>query len=445
DLFAAMNDIPGTLPVRKVMTENAVKYLQSMTNERNGDPKFSLELANGLFEMAKTEGFPNQPNLGDLRGAQNVLNLAREMVELHARQVPNDPQIHAREGLLLASQANITNSLGDVSGAVDYEQRAWDEVQPVLKGPKSNRWMQISTYCFFNSVYLARDAQFNMADPERALLWINRGEELLLDLGRSKPEFLTRPLYRTQLAQVRFTKGEMLGKLNRDSEARTYFEQAMHDADAQNGKDSVEISKHRRDAHLYFATFLLSRGDLARATEVSAVLRPPNHSVIAEGKGTFDMVEYGGQTAWWAILSAYQGHKQESLDNMRKSLAVTRKLREEAPDDMTLVGQHVIDLIDFAELPGMDPRQSRALFVEAIPLAAEFSRVHATVLSAKILEAHAHLGLARLDNQSHDLASQKVEAARAIELLEPVVSQRPGLKELTDLLSAAQKLTEQAT
>ncbi|MEO6923937.1 MAG: serine/threonine-protein kinase, partial [Bryocella sp.] len=50
DLFAAMNDIPGTLPVRKVMTENAVKYLQSMTNERNGDPNFSLELANGLFE-----------------------------------------------------------------------------------------------------------------------------------------------------------------------------------------------------------------------------------------------------------------------------------------------------------------------------------------------------------------------------------------------------------
>jgi hypothetical protein len=445
DLFVALNDIPGTLRVRKQMTQNAVKYLQSMTSERDGDPKFSMDLANGFFEMAKVQGFPNQPSLGDLRGAQSALNLAREMVELHAIQVPTDTAIHGRRGLLLASQANITNSLGDVGGAVAYEQKAWDEVQPVLKGPKSNRWMQISTYCFFASVYLSRDGQFNMAAPDRALIWINRAEALLSDLGQDKPEFLSKPLYITQLAQVRFTKADILGVLHRDSEARTYFMQALRDVDAQNTKDSIEIAKHVRDAHLLYAEFLLSRGDLAGATAVSSILRPPEvNPDLTSNQGHFDLVEYGEQTAWWTILSNSQGRRTEAVDNMHKSLKVTRLLREQAPEDQVLTGQHVTDLVRFAEMPGVDPLEAHALFEEAIVLASAFSQEHPDVLGSQILEAHAHLGLAHLaehhQNSVEQKAEQKLEAGRALILLEAVVRQRPDLTESVELTRAAHKL-----
>lgn len=440
DLFASLNDIPGTLPVRKQMTENAVKYLQSMSQERDGDPKFSLDLANGLFEMAKTQGFPNQPSLGDLHGAQTVLSLARQMVELHARQVPNDPKTPARRGLLDASQANILNALGDVPGAVALEQQAWDEVQPVLKGPKSDRWMQISTYCFFDSVYLASHDQFSMADPVTALQWIDRAETLLLDLGRDKPEFLKLPLYITQLAQVRFTKADLLGRLDREAEARTYFEQAMRDADGQNSDHSIEIAEHIRKAHLHYAEFLLDRGELTEASKVSAVLRPPDHPALTVDKGTFDRVEYAIQTRWWAVLNAHLGHHQIANENMRKSLETTRKLTSSAPEDKTLLSQHAIDLVTFAELPGMPQSEQRTLLLEALPLFSAYSSEHPAVVGSQILEARAHLGLARLALANGDAAKVSAEAGQALRLLEPILQQRQELKEVSELLRQAHRL-----
>ena len=83
---------------------------------------------------------------------------------------------------MLSQMSNVKNSLGDVPDAIALEQQAWEEVQPILRGPKSRRFTQIATYCFFRSVYLASDTQFHMADPEEALIWIDRAIRLRADL-----------------------------------------------------------------------------------------------------------------------------------------------------------------------------------------------------------------------------------------------------------------------
>ncbi|GAA3749805.1 serine/threonine protein kinase [Terriglobus aquaticus] len=437
DLYASLNDIPGTLTVRKQMTAEAVKYLQSMREERNGDPKFSVDLANGLFEMAKTEGFPNQPSLGDLHGAQSVLSLARQMVELHALQVPDDPKTPARRGLLDASQANISNALGDVAGAVALEQRAWDEVQPVLQGPKSNRWMQIATYCFFDSIYLASRDQFSMADPAEALRWVDRAEALLLDLGRDKPEFRQQPLYITQLAQVRFTKANLLDQLNRDDEARQYYLQAMHDADGQNAEHSIEIAEHVRKSHLHYAEFLLAHGQVKEAVEVSANLRPPEAPARTVDQGNFDESEYAIQTRWWAVLQAAQGNTQAARLYMEKSITASRRLMNSAPEDQTLRSLHVIGLIQFAGLPGTDATTARSLLLEAQQLLSEFTSHQPLVLGARMMEAQVQLGLANLAKKSGAATDQEDHLRKARNILESVAKNRQPFKDLSLLQQQA--------
>ena len=239
DLFPSVTDIPGTLAVQKKMTENALKYLQSMSEDRSNDPKFSNDLASGLYSMAVVQGFPNAPSLGDRAGALKLFNMAIEMQKRHALEDPKDPTLHAHMGLMLAMKSNVENSLGNVPEAIALEEQAWNEVQPVLQGPKSNRWMQIATYCFFHAVYTSLDGQFNMANPADALVWIGRSENLLTELADSKPEFKTDPKYVTALENTRMAKAWYLHQLRRDAEARALYEEQYHVVEG--AKDSKSI------------------------------------------------------------------------------------------------------------------------------------------------------------------------------------------------------------
>jgi len=442
DLFPSVTDIPGTLAVQKKMTENALKYLQSMSEDRSNDPKFSNDLAAGLYSMAVVQGFPNAPSLGDRAGALKLFNMAIEMQKRHAIEAPNDPNLHARMGLMLAMKSNVENSLGNVPEAIALEEQAWNEVQPVLKGPKTTRWMQIATYCFFHAAYSSLDGQFNMADPADALIWIERAEKLLTDLTDAKPEFKSDPKYITALENTRMAKAWYLHQLRRDAEARALYEEQYRVVESAKDSKSIEIEKHRRDLRAAYADFLIDAGEFDRAAEMASILMPYRESHVQTDDDTWDKIDIASELCRAAIIAFHQGRTEDAMRAMNQSLELGRGLRKTAPNDQVSQAQYVMNLVALAQTPQMPKDRAQQMFEEAITLAGDFSRTHPTVMSAHILEARSHLGLARLAQGEHRTQDQRRESEQARAILEHVAANRPKSPEPRELLVAVQSLRE---
>jgi serine/threonine protein kinase/tetratricopeptide (TPR) repeat protein len=442
DLFYSLTDIPGALPVQKKMADNAVKYLQSMSQERGADPKFSRDLASGFYSMAMVEGYPNQLSLGDRQGSLKLFNMAIAMQKRHQLEDPNDPESRGRMGLMLSQMSNVRNALGDVPGAIALEQQAWEEVQPILRGPKSRRFTQIATYCFFRAVYLSSDGQFDMADPDEALVWIDRAIQLRADLVAEKPEFLKDQNFLSQRANDGLIKALILHSLKRDQEARGLFEQQLAAVDAQAGSTSFDVQKTRHDVHAAYAEFLLATGDLAGAAELAKILVQSRPQKATVGDAAWDAMMVGTELGVWAEIRMRQGHVQEAVAGMKESLEATRQLLAHDPDYQVAAAEHADRLLTFAEISQTPVEEARSMFNEAIPIVSAFANAHPTVLSAQIQGARAHLGLARLAAGERNVAEQRREAAAALQLLEVVVAQRPRLAQVQDLLATARQLQE---
>jgi|GEM_PF-1531040 len=442
DLFYSLTDIPGALPVQKKMADNAMKYLQSMSEERGTDPKFSRDLAAGFYSMAMVEGYPNQLNLGDRKGALKLFEMAIAMQQRHQREDPKDPDSRGRMGLMLSQMSNVKNSMGDVPGAILLEQQAWEEVQPILRGPKSRRFTQIATYCFFRAVFLASDSQFHMADPEEALVWINRAIQLRADLVAEKPEFLKDVNFVSQSANDGLIKASILHTLRRDAEARVIFEANLAAIDNPATASSFEVDKGRRDMHEAYADFLIDLGELDRAAALATVLLPNRTQKASIGDAEWDGLAVGSELAIWARIAQRQGRVQEAASSMKESLAATRQILAHDPDYQIAQAEHADHLLAFAELPRLPTADARSMFNEALPIVAGFSKSHPAVLSARIQEARAHLGLARLAAADHNVAEQRREAAAALALLNTVIAQRPRLPQPQELIATARQLSE---
>jgi tetratricopeptide (TPR) repeat protein len=343
---------------------------------------------------------------------------------------------------MLAMKSNVQNSLGRVPEAIALEEQAWTEVQPVLKGPKSNRWMQIATYCFFHAVYQSLDGQYNMADPSGALLWVERAENLLLELGDTKPEFKVDPKYVTALENTRMAKAWYLHQLRRDAEARALYEAQYAVVEANKNSESLEIEKHRRDLRAAYADFLIDMGEFDRAAQMASILMPYRESHVQPGDDTWDKIDIASELCRAAIIAFHQGRTADAMRAMNQSLEMNRELRKKAPDYEILHAQYVMNLVSLAQTPQVPPDNAKQMFEEALKVAGEFTATHPTVLSAQILEARSYIGLARLAQHDRRTQDQQRELDQALAILQRVAAERPKAPEPHELLAVVQSLRD---
>ncbi len=96
EISPAIENLPGSTPARELVVKRALEYLDSLAQESSNDPTLQKELAEAYEKVGDVQGYPGQPNLGDLRGAFESYKKARLI----------------RETLLTADGKNIVNRDG---------------------------------------------------------------------------------------------------------------------------------------------------------------------------------------------------------------------------------------------------------------------------------------------------------------------------------------------
>ncbi len=84
----SIQDLPGSVPARKLLVEKALEYLDSLSHESGSDPSLQRELASAYKRVGDVQGYPFLANLGDVPGA---LRSYRKALEIESTLVRTDP------------------------------------------------------------------------------------------------------------------------------------------------------------------------------------------------------------------------------------------------------------------------------------------------------------------------------------------------------------------
>ena len=106
DLNLTIQEIPGSTAAQKLLVSRLVPVLDKLTLQAGSDDPVRLDLAEALRELGDLQGNPYSQNLGDLKGALETFEKARQITAASLLAHPNDlPTIEAH--------ALVSRSLGE--------------------------------------------------------------------------------------------------------------------------------------------------------------------------------------------------------------------------------------------------------------------------------------------------------------------------------------------
>ena len=222
DVHDAIATLPGATPVRKLLVERALKYLDALSKDATDDRSLQMELATAYDKIGDVQGQPMEANLGDPTAAIASYEKALALRESVARSDPTDSRV-ARE--LMYSYIRLSDLLGyrgESKRALLYARKELPLAQKLIKTqPASlqNRVLLAGAYV---------DQGFKETKPgDRAvgLKTVRQGATMFVEALSQHPEDLS---LRRKLAITQGRIGEILRfDSEGDTDALASFREAV--------------------------------------------------------------------------------------------------------------------------------------------------------------------------------------------------------------------------
>lgn len=93
DIFPEIEDLEGSLKARQKILKTAFEYLDSLSQESEGDLVLQGELATAYEKIGEVQGAVNITNMGDINGALESYKKAQKLREAAFAAAPKNPEI----------------------------------------------------------------------------------------------------------------------------------------------------------------------------------------------------------------------------------------------------------------------------------------------------------------------------------------------------------------
>jgi tetratricopeptide (TPR) repeat protein/predicted Ser/Thr protein kinase len=148
DIDAQARQLPGSTKTRQLIVDTSLEYLRRLAVDVRGDPELALEVGNAYMQVARVQGVPISPNLGQMDQAEQNLRIADGFIHaalvsqpsnrtaiLRAAQIAHDRMILAR-----------LNTHADEAQALARESAQWLERFHAEKSDKPEASAVLNTY-----------------------------------------------------------------------------------------------------------------------------------------------------------------------------------------------------------------------------------------------------------------------------------------------------------
>jgi serine/threonine-protein kinase len=81
DVDVAIRNLPGNVAARQLIVDTSLDYLGRLAGDVQGDPELALDLGTAYMRVARVQGIPISPNLGQLDKADSTLQTAKALID----------------------------------------------------------------------------------------------------------------------------------------------------------------------------------------------------------------------------------------------------------------------------------------------------------------------------------------------------------------------------
>jgi hypothetical protein len=178
DVDVQVRDLPGSTKARQMIVDTSLEYLTRLTADVQGDPTLSLEVGNAYMRVARVQGIPIGPTLGQKDEAEKNLEIADGFIQFVLRKEPGNRIAMLRAAQIAHDQMILERFAhrGDRAHALAVESADWLEKFRAGKGDDAEATGILNTY-------LNVADQFGTdGDDGRALQLSRRGGEIAKEL-----------------------------------------------------------------------------------------------------------------------------------------------------------------------------------------------------------------------------------------------------------------------
>jgi non-specific serine/threonine protein kinase/serine/threonine-protein kinase len=256
----SIKDLPGSMPARKVLINGAQQYLDSLSQEANGDIGLQRELAAAYDRVGDLLGYTGSANLGDFAGARQSYLKALAIREAAAAASPDDARAQAdlindymRLAFALGDAGEFKDALNTLQKALPIAQKLADRsAEPVYK-----EWLA-GVYWLSGHISLQSDNPRAALDNFRLSVKIR--ESIALDPKAD-------PYFRTHLAGDYIGLGKSLGRMGDLGPAleNTTMGVQLLESLLQSDSNNATLREYLGEAYDTRSTLLRQKGQLEDA------------------------------------------------------------------------------------------------------------------------------------------------------------------------------------
>ncbi len=119
DYNEAIQDLPGSVPVRERLVKDALEYLDSLAGEANDDPSLQRELATAYEKVGDVQGRTLRANMGDTSGAKDSYRKALRIREMLVAANPKDASSRSDLADSYREFGRLLWTAGDTAGGLE--------------------------------------------------------------------------------------------------------------------------------------------------------------------------------------------------------------------------------------------------------------------------------------------------------------------------------------
>ena len=392
DVDGSIERLPGATEARHEIVQTTLEYLDKLNTESGNDPRVLSALVPAYMRLAKIEGDPLQPNLGDLHASEESYRKAGKILDSLLAADPGNPAFQQREAEFGIGFGGLLANTGRSAAAIEQYRRGLTSIGLLLsRNPKDIELRKLSgdLHELLNKETMALDpagaekdtlgqAQLNTAlladcprDPE-CLLRLAENYSLLGTLAGRKGQ--TRESLANHLKSVALREQAIAVRPNDVTAQRDLMMAYGHIGDTMGSPFLFNLGDPRGAREYYGKAVKIAeamvatdpsdkqaRIDLGIAlTRIGTVLEAPGQ--VAESLAALNRAAgileplYASETnnhnysVQLSLLYEYRGERLRQASNdvaalasYRRSLDICAKMLAARPDDRSALRQQLVD------------------------------------------------------------------------------------------------------
>jgi serine/threonine protein kinase len=137
-VHSSIERLPGATEARRQMLRTTLDYLDRLNREKGNDRRILSAMASAYVRLAKIEGDPQQPNLGDYKGAEESYLKAAKILDDLIAESPGDLNLRMERAACAAGFGQVLDASARTKEANEEAERGLRQVAWVLQREPGN-------------------------------------------------------------------------------------------------------------------------------------------------------------------------------------------------------------------------------------------------------------------------------------------------------------------